>query len=91
MMHGVVVCILPLISNPIDLYIVIAIIGGITGAVFGFKGNLLAHLYPTKDIAYVYGLTEAAGGLGALTIPSVLDTLKVLLDMESVFTLSVHV
>ena len=69
MMHGVVVCILPLISNPINLYIVIAIIGGITGAVFGFKGNLLAHLYPTKDIAHKYGLTEAAGGLGALTIP----------------------
>ena len=66
---GIAVCLMPVISKVITLYIVLGIIGTITGAVFGFKGNLIAHLFPTKDIAYMYGLTEAAGGIGSFVVP----------------------
>ena len=45
------------------------IIGSINGAVFGFKGNLISHLFPPKDVAYIYGLTEASGGIGSFVVP----------------------
>lgn len=66
---GVIVCTLPALNQDCLLYIAVAANGCLQGALFCFKGNVIAHLYPTKDIAYVYGLAAASGGIGSFVIP----------------------
>ena len=69
LLPGIIVCVLPAINHAITLYVIFGIIGSINGAVFGFKGNLISHLFPPKDVAYIYGLTEACGGIGSFVVP----------------------
>ena len=66
---GISICIIPIIQNVIIIYVVSAFVGTCYGLSFGFKGNVVAHIFPLKDVTYLYGLTEAVGGIGAFAIP----------------------
>lgn len=66
---GTALCVVPVINDVIILYVVFAIVGSVSGALFGFKGNLIAHIFPARDSSYIFGLTEASGGIGSFMIP----------------------
>ena len=66
---GLLICIIPIIQSVTVIYVFSAGLGICFGLTSGFKGNVVTHLFPLKDTAYLYGLTEAVGGIGAFAIP----------------------
>lgn len=68
-LYGIAVFLVPFINSPVVICICSGVLGAGFGTSYGFRGNLAAHLFPVKDITYVYGLTEAVSGVAVLILP----------------------
>ena len=67
--YGAVLCCIPFVTHTYGIYICSVVAGACFGLSFGFKGNVVVHLFPPPNVTYVYGLSEAVGGVSAFTVP----------------------
>lgn len=60
---------LGLYQHPLALHILSGIFGFFHGVTISIKPSISAHLYPTKDVEYSFGVAEAASGIASFLFP----------------------